>query len=93
MDTRNSLITFILLVLLFACTFIFSVDALGTPNALYGVVAIIGFIVCIGMSLFSSILAAQNGEGIAIWLRVYAVVISIVFIWFLTRCGTAFGLW
>jgi len=27
------------------------------------------------------------------WFITYAVVIGIIFVWYLTRCGTAFGWW
>jgi len=93
MDTRNGLVTFGIFVLLFAFTFIFCLDALSIPNTAYGVYALIGYIVCIAMALFNGHMAKQNGEALAVWFNSYAVIVSIVFVWYLTRCGTAFGWW
>ena len=52
MDTRNGLVTFGLFVLLFAFTFVFSMVALSEDNVAYGILALIGFLVCIGASVF-----------------------------------------
>jgi heme/copper-type cytochrome/quinol oxidase subunit 4 len=96
METRNGLITFGLFVLLAVFTFVFCLGALATPdtpNMTYGVLALIGFVVCIIASLFNGSTARQNGEALAVWFTSYAVVVSIVFVWFLTRCGSAFKLW
>jgi len=93
METRNGLITFGIFVLLFAFTFVFCLDALAIPNTTYGVLALIGFVVCIATSLFNGFTAHQNGEALAVWFNSYAVIVSIVFVWYLTRCGTAFQWW
>jgi NADH:ubiquinone oxidoreductase subunit 6 (subunit J) len=93
METRNGLITFGLFVLLAAFTFVFCLDALAVPNTTYGVLALIGFVVCIVASLFNGFTAKQNGEALAVWFTGYAVVVSIAFVWYLTRCGTAFKFW
>lgn len=93
MDTRNGLVTFGLFVLLFAFTFVFSLVALSEDSVAYGILALIGFLVCIGASVFNGAIAAQEGAVFAIWFRSYAVVVGILFVWYLTRVGTAFGWW
>jgi hypothetical protein len=93
METRNGLLTFGIFVLLFAFTFVFCLDALSASNNTYGVLALIGFVVCIAASLFNGYTARQNGEALAVWFTSYAVVVSIVFVWYLTRVGTAFKYW
>jgi hypothetical protein len=93
METRNGLITFGIFVLLAVFTFVFCLDALALPNTTYGVLAMIGYVVCIAASLFNGFTSRQNGEALATWFNSYAVVISIVFVWYLTRCGTAFKWW
>jgi len=93
MDTRNSLINFGIFVLLFAFTFVFCLHALSVPSTLYGVLAIIGFVVCISMSIFNGYTGGKNGEAIAPWFYTYTVIASIIFVWYLTRCGTSFGWW
>mgnify|MGYP001768541049 CR=1 FL=1 len=93
MDTRNGLLNFGVFVLLFAFTFVFCLDALAVPNTMYGVLALIGYVVCIAFGFFNGFTAHKNGEALAIWFNSYAVIVSIVFVWYLTRCGTAFGWW
>ncbi|MBN1241284.1 MAG: hypothetical protein JXA15_01105 [Spirochaetales bacterium] len=93
METKNGLLIFFIFVVLFAFTFIFSLDALGSDNTAYGIYALIGFLVCIGMGFFFGYNSHRNGEALAVWFNAYGVIVSIVFVWFLTRVGTAFGWW
>jgi hypothetical protein len=93
METRNGLITFGIIVLLFAFTFVFCLDALAIPNMMYGIYALIGFVVCVAFSIFNGFMAKKNGEALSVWYNSYAVIVSIVFVWYLTRCGTAFQWW
>lgn len=93
MDTRNGLVNFTLFIVIFAFAFVFSLDALAMPNTFYGVLALIGFIVCLAGSIFNGVLARQGGEALAVWFLTYAVIVAIVTVWYLTRCGTAFGWW
>jgi hypothetical protein len=93
MDARNGLVTFSLFIVLFVFVFVFSTDALAIPNTFYGVLALVGFIVCIGASLLTSMVAAQTGDALTVWYRVYAIIVAIFFVWFITRAGTSFGIW
>jgi hypothetical protein len=93
METRNGLITFGIFVLLSVFTFVFCLDALAIPNMTYGVLALIGFVVVVAASFFNGFTSSKNGEALGIWFNSWAVVVSIVFVWYLTRCGTAFKWW
>jgi NADH:ubiquinone oxidoreductase subunit 6 (subunit J) len=93
METRNGLLTFGIFVLLFVFTFVFCLDALSASNTTYGVLALIGFVVCVAASIFYGFIARQNGEALGVWFNCYAVVVCIAFVWFMTRCGTAFKWW
>lgn len=93
MESRNGLLTFGIIVVLFAFTFVFCLDALSIPNMTYGILALIGYVVCVSVSLFFGFTARKNGESLAIWFSSYAVIVSIIFVWYLTRCGTAFKWW
>ncbi|PKL08015.1 MAG: hypothetical protein CVV51_11095 [Spirochaetae bacterium HGW-Spirochaetae-7] len=93
MDTKNGLINFSLFVFVFIFAFVFSIDALASPNTFYGVLALVGFLVSLGASLFNGILSRRDGEALALWYFVYAVIVGIITVWYLTRCGTAFGWW
>ena len=87
MDTKDGLVTFGLFVVLLVFTFVFSVDAIGGDNALYGVLALVGYVVCIAASIFNSILARHEGSALEAWFKIYAAVTAVVFIWFLTQVG------
>jgi len=92
-ETRNGLVVFGLFVLLFGFTFVFCLDALAIPNTFYGILALIGYIVCIGVGLFNAMMSKREGEALSSWFNTYVIIVSIIFIWYLTRCGTAFGWW
>ncbi len=93
MDNRSGLLIFGIFVLLFAFTFVFGLDALAVPNLTYGVLAMIGFTVCVFGSLVNGLFIRRDGGALAVWYFTYTIVTGIVFVWFMTRCGTAFGWW
>ncbi len=93
MDNRTSMLLFIGLVVLFAFTFVFCLDALSLPNVKYGVIALIGYLVCMGFALFQRALLKKDGAPMTLWFTTYSIVVGIVFVWYLTRCGTAFAWW
>jgi hypothetical protein len=93
MDSKNGLIPFGLLVLLFAFSFVFCLDSLSIPNTVYMVLALIGFVVAIGASLLLGLFARRDGEALAVWFNTYLLIVGIVFIWYLTRIGTFYKLW
>lgn len=93
MDTKNGLVNFVLFIFIFAFSFIFSLDALAIPNTFYGVLALIGYLVGLGGALFNGMLARRDGEALALWYFTYAVIVAIITVWYLTRCGTAFSWW
>ena len=93
MDNRTSMLLFIGLVVLFAFTFVFCLDALALENVKYGVIALLGYLVCLGFSIFQGSLMKKEGGALTLWFSTYTIVIGIVFVWYLTRTGTAFGWW
>ncbi|HPE35996.1 MAG TPA: hypothetical protein PK625_02530 [Spirochaetales bacterium] len=93
MDTKNGLVVFILFVVLFAFAFVFSDAALAQENTFYGILALVGFLVCLFGALFNGVMGQKAGDALAVWFFVYAVVVGVVLVWFLTRVGTSFGWW
>ena len=93
METRKGLIKFCNFIFIFIFSFVFSLDALAAPSTFYGVLALLGFVVCLAGSLFNGLLSKRDGEALAIWYFSYAVVVGVVTVWYMTRCGTAFGWW
>jgi hypothetical protein len=93
MDNRSGLIMFAVMVLLFGFSFLLGYDALVQANTLYGVLSLVGYIVCIFGSIMNGLFARKEGGALALYYFGLAVIVSIIFIWHLTRCGTYFGLW
>ncbi len=93
MDNRTNMVLFFSLAVIFAFTFVFCLDALSLPNVTYGIIALIGYIICMGFSLFQAALLKKEGSPLVYWFRTYTIVVGIVFVWYLTRTGTAFGWW
>jgi branched-subunit amino acid transport protein len=93
MDNRSGLLIFGIFVLLFAFTFVFGLDSLNIPNVVYGVLAMIGYVVCISGALINGVLMRKDGGALSVWYFAYSIIVSIIFIWYMTRCGTAFGWW
>ncbi len=93
MDSKNGLINFSLFIFIFFFAFVFSLEALAGPNTFYGVLALLGFIVCLSASLFNGMLSRREGESLSLWYFTYAIIVGIKTVWYLTRCGTAFEWW
>lgn len=93
MDSKNGLINFSLFIFIFVFAFVFSLDALASSNVLYGVLSLLGFIVCLSGSLFNGMLSRRDGEALALWYFTYAIIVGIITVWYLTRVGTAFSWW
>lgn len=93
MDNRGGLIIFCIFVLLLVFTLFFGIDALENANVSYGVLALIGFLVCIFGSLMNGLFIRRDGGALAPWYLTFTVVSAIIFVWYATRCGTAFGWW
>jgi len=93
MDSRNGLIPFGLLVLVFAFTFVFCLDSLSAQNTTYMVLAVIGFVGALGASLLLGLFARRDGEALSLWYFIYVLIVGIIFIWYLTRLGTYFKFW
>jgi hypothetical protein len=93
MDSRNGLIPFGLLVLVFAFSFVFCLDSLSIPNMVYMVLALVGFVAALGCSLLLGLFARRDGEALAVWYNIYLLIVGIVFVWYLTRIGTFYKLW
>jgi Flp pilus assembly pilin Flp len=80
--------------ILFGFSFVFGWDALVAPqNTMYGVLALVGYVICIVASLMNGMFMRQNGGALALYYFVFVGFVSVILVWYLTRCGTAFGWW
>lgn len=93
MDNRSGLIIFGIFILLFGFSFVFCLDALRLQNVEYGVLALVGFLVCVFGGLMNGIFLKKDGGALAIYYFAFVILASIGTVWYMTRCGTAFGWW
>jgi len=93
MDNRNDLLLFVSLAILFAFTFVFGWDGLAVPETRSGFIAFVGFLFTLSVSIFKMQLLRKDGGAMLPWFGGFAILQGIVFVWFLTRVGTAMGLW
>jgi len=93
MDNRVGLVFFVIFVLLFAFAFGFGWYALEMPSLVFGILALVGFIVVLAGSLINGALIKNEGGALAPWYFTLAIVVGVVFVWYLTRSGTALGFW
>ena len=90
---RNYLVFFFILILVFAFTFVFCWQAIAEQNTLYGTLAVLGFLTGIISSLVIGFQAREEGGALFVWFFGYTIIISIIFVWYLTRCGSLFQFW
>lgn len=93
MEARNYLIFFIVLVITFAFSFVFGQHSLAYDIVLYGILATVGYALCIGVAIIFAMIIRTEGGGLAAWFSIYTVVAAIIFVWYLTRAGVKFGWW
>lgn len=93
MENKSVLALFFVLIVIFIFSFTLSLDAIANHNTLYGVYALVGFVVLVLLSLFQSMFLKKDGISVAYWFRALSIVSLIVLVWYLTRAGTLFSWW
>lgn len=93
MDNRNLLIFFIVMVILLVFTFAFAFVSLDMVNTAAGIMATVGFVVALAISLVLGISNREEGGALSGAYFVYALVTGILFVWYLTRIGTLWEIW
>ncbi len=93
MDNRNLLIFFIVMVILLVFTLAFAWVSLDMVNTATGIMATVGFVAALAISLVLGISNREEGGALSMAYFVYALVTGILFVWYLTRVGTLWGIW
>jgi len=91
--TRNFLVFIFGIVILFLFSFAFAYAGIYTENLIAGVLAIVGFLTALVISIIIGIASREEGGALYFWFFAIAIVTSIVFIWYLTRAGTLLQIW
>ncbi|HQL33831.1 MAG TPA: hypothetical protein PK969_11305 [Treponemataceae bacterium] len=93
MDNKSVMSLFFVLILIFIFSFTLSLDAIANNNAMYGVYALVGFIILVGLSLFESVQLSKDGVTVAYWFKALSIISLVILVWYCTRAGVLFGWW
>jgi hypothetical protein len=90
---RNFLFFLVGLVILFAFSFFFCYQAIYTENLTAGILAVVGFLATLVISLFIGISSREEGGSLYLWFFGITVITAIIFVWYLSRAGTLLQIW
>jgi hypothetical protein len=91
--TRNYLVFFFGLFLLLVFTFLFCYIAIYNENLAAGIIAIVGFLAALIISIIIGLSSREDGGALYVWFFSVAGVTAVVFIWYLSRAGTLLKVW
>ncbi len=90
---RNYLVFLIGLVVLLVFSFAFCWATIYAEQPLISILAILGYVAVLVMSIVIGLAAREESTGLAWWYFIVAGVTGLLFIWFLTRFGVQLGIW
>ena len=90
---RNYLVFLIGLVVLLVFSFAFCWATVYAEQPLVAILAIIGFLATLVISIVIGLSAREESTGLSWWFFIIAGVTAIVFVWFLTRFGVQMQIW
>ncbi len=90
---RNYLIFLFGLVLLFAFSFIFAYEGIYNQSLLAGILAIVGFVAALVISLVIGIASREEGGSLYLYFFGVTVITAIIFVWYISRAGTLLQIW
>jgi hypothetical protein len=90
---RNYLIFLFGLIVLFAFSFVFCYQGVYGPSLIAGVLACVGFVAALVISLIIGVASREEGGSLYIYFFVITGITAIVLVWFLTRAGVLLEVW
>jgi hypothetical protein len=90
---RNFLVFLFGLVILFAFSFFFCYQAIYSQNLVAGVLAVIGFLAALVISLLIGISSREEGGALYLWFFGITIITTVIFVWYLSRAGTLLQIW
>jgi hypothetical protein len=90
---RNFLVFLIGIVILFAFSFLFCFQGIYAQNLLAGILAVIGFLATLVISLLIGISSREEGGSLYLWFFGITIITAIMFVWFLSKAGTLLNVW
>ena len=90
---RNYLVFLIGLVVLLIFSFAFCWATVYAEQPLISILAIIGFVATLVISIVIGLAAREESTGLSWWFFAIAGLTAILFVWFLTRFGVQMQIW
>ncbi len=90
---RNYLIFLFGLIVIFVFSALFGYQGIYAENLVAGILAIIGFVAALVVSIFIGLASREEGGSLFIYFFVITGLSAILLIWFLTRAGTLLQIW
>jgi hypothetical protein len=90
---RNYLIFFFGLVVIFVFSAFFGYQGIYAENLVAGILACVGFVVALVISLVIGIASREEGGSLYIYFYVVTGVTAVLLVWFLSRAGTLLQIW
>ena len=91
--TRNFLVFVFGIFLLLVFSFAFCYVGIYSENLIAGILAIVGYLAALIMSIVIGQASREEGGSLYIWFFAIAAVTAILLVWFLTRAGTLLKIW
>ena len=91
--TRNFLVFLLGAIVLLVFSFAFCYAAIYAENLIAGILAFVGFLATLVMSLVIGIACRDESGSLALWFFGVAVISGILLIWYVTRVGTLLQIW
>jgi hypothetical protein len=90
---RNYLIFVFGVFILLVFSFAFAYTGVYAQNLISGILAIVGFVTSLVLSIFIGIASRDEGGNLFVWFFAIAGVTAVLLIWYLTRAGTLLQIW
>ncbi|MCX7038671.1 MAG: hypothetical protein NT005_06025 [Spirochaetes bacterium] len=91
--TRNFLVFLLGAIVLLVFSFAFCYAAVYAENLIAGILALVGFLATLVMSLVIGIACRDESGSLALWFFGVAAISGILLIWYVTRVGTLLQIW
>lgn len=91
--TRNFLVFLLGAIVLLVFSFAFCYAAIYAENLIAGILALVGFLATLVMSLVIGIACRDESGSLALWFFGVAAISGILLIWYVTRAGTLLQIW
>ena len=91
--TRNFLVFIFGVFILLVFGFAFAYAGIYAQNLIAGILAIVGFLAALIISIIIGVASREEGGSLYVWFFAIAIVTAILLIWYLSRAGTLLQIW